>query len=149
MIEKRYDFMNRNEKFGEWIEKIDRGHVELGIQLGWSFPFNELWVHGLVALSDENNYINHDGVMFWIDNRIIPITRDNLKAYLKGMELDEYEPISIMHRTLAMNVTDCYWVKFNPNASFDKNHPRGSHYECPFYNHNNLYSKVNLNGEFI
>ena len=98
----------------------------------------------LISRVDESNLDT-----FLYINRIIPIARDNLKAYLKGMELDEYEPISIMHRTLAMNVTDCYWVKFNPTASFDKNHPRGSHYECPFYNHNNLYSKVNPNGEFI
>ena len=69
----------------------------------------------LISSVDESNLDT-----FLYINRIIPITRDNLKAYLKGMELDEYEPISIMYRTLAMNVTDCYWVKFNPNASFDK-----------------------------
>lgn len=127
---KHYNLYDRNIKIGEFIEDWTdnaRG-VQLSIVLKPDLDLSDFRYWALGALQ-QGMVINDKGVRFWIDERCTPATQDGIEEKLKVWGMSEYDQLTIMHQSAAINLMDSLWVQFNPDATFDKNHPNGSHFE--------------------
>ena len=60
-----------------------------------------------------------DDFLEFIEERCFPRTRDNLKLILKDLELDFYDPLSIIEKTKGCMGEDMQWIKlayYTPDA---------------------------------
>ncbi len=127
---KHYGLYDRDKKIGEFIEDWTDNvkGVQLAIVLRPDLDLNNFRYWALRAIQS-NMKIDNKGVWFWIDERCTPATQDGIERKLKVWGLSEYEQLAIMHQSMAVNLMDSLWVQFNPEATFDRNHPNGEHFE--------------------
>lgn len=130
MCVKQYKLFDRDKQIGvfteDWSDKA-KG-VQLSITLDRSLDLNHYRYWALRAI--QKDYVIDDwGVRFWIDERCTPETQDGIDDKLKAWGLSEYDQLSIMHQSSAINLMDSLWVQFNPNATFERNHPNGGKFE--------------------
>ena len=126
----RYKMFDRDTQIGEFIEDwSDMVHgVRLSIILKPDLDLDNYRYWNLRVLQS-GRVIDDRGVRFWIDERCTTSTQDGIERKLKLWGMSEYDQLTIMHQSSAINLMDSVWVQFNPVATFDRNHPNGSHFE--------------------
>lgn len=125
-----YGLFDRDIQIGEFVEDwTDKTcGVQLSIVLRQDLDLNNYRYWGLRALQ-KDMLINDKGVRFWIDERCTPVTQDGVERKLKAWGMSEYDQLTIMHQSMAVNMMDSFWIQFNPEATFDRNHPHGDNFE--------------------
>lgn len=63
---------------------------------------------------------HHKIMRLWVESRIVPKERHHIEELLEKIGLKFYDEISILKYTSASHIDDKYWVKFNPNDTFEK-----------------------------
>ena len=125
-----YGLFDRDMQIGEFIEDwTDKAHgVQLSIALRPDLDLNNFRYYALKVLQ-KDMLIEDKGVRFWIDERCTPATQDGIERKLRLWGMSEYDQLTIMHQSMAVNMMDSFWIQFNPEATFDKNHPHGNNFE--------------------
>lgn len=58
-----------------------------------------------------NEYPDYDEYQSFIESRCFPKSRDNLKVYLRELDIPFYEPLMIIEKTLGKMADDDFWIK--------------------------------------
>jgi hypothetical protein len=126
---KRYKMFWEREYIADFVEYHKDTGVELNIEI---IPTCDLTQFKFYELNywQKNRVVGDEGVRFWMDERCTPATQDGIDEKLKLWGLSEYDQLSIMHQSGAVNPMDRYWIQFNPKMTFDENHPHGNNFKC-------------------
>lgn len=116
-----YDIMWKDIVIGTLREEWGDFGQELSIKLDPSkeqyYPMDFEYLH-------ENYRFDDQGVMDWIEDRIIPRTQDGVEEVLEDLGLSEYIQWDIFVHNNGMSFEDDVWVKFKKDYTYIKNHPR-------------------------
>lgn len=55
---------------------------------------------------------NYAALYSFLEGRLVPRARQNIDELLRGMGLDYYDPVGILHYTHGLCTDDYYWIKF-------------------------------------
>lgn len=122
---RKFDFYFKDIKIGEYQEY---GKYEMRIILNDNCNLNEFKFFGLKALQS-NKIIDTNGVTFFFRSRVTPETQDGIDRKLKLWGLKYYDMMNILYRSDCINIDDHFWINFSGHSNYDKNHPRGAHFE--------------------
>ncbi|KAF0224260.1 MAG: putative transcriptional [Erysipelotrichaceae bacterium] len=67
-----------------------------------------------------NEYPNYEEYQGFIESRCFPKSRDNLKTYLRELDIPFYEPLMIIEKTLGRMADDEFWIRMERHNSYDK-----------------------------
>jgi len=67
-----------------------------------------------------NEYPNYDEYQGFIESRCFPKSRDNLKVYLRELDIPFYEPFMIIEKTLGRMADDDFWIKIERKHNYDQ-----------------------------
>lgn len=62
--------------------------------------------------NERPNYVEYEE---FLESRCFPKNRDNLKVYLRELDIPFYEPLMIIERTLGKVVEDDFWIRIERN----------------------------------
>lgn len=108
----------------DWSDRIKGVQLKIVIRSG--VDLTSSWDYASLRYLHKDGVIDDKMVRHWIDNRVTPRTQGGIERKLReAWGMSEYDELTIMHQSLAINVQDFLWVQFNPKATYQKNHPRG------------------------
>jgi DNA-binding transcriptional regulator YiaG len=67
----------------------------------------------------KNEDPSYDEYQGFIESRCFPKNRDNLKVYLRELDIPFYEPLMIIERTLGKMADDNFWIKIERENNYD------------------------------
>jgi transcriptional regulator with XRE-family HTH domain len=67
-----------------------------------------------------NEYPNYDEYQGFIESRCFPKSRDNLKIYLRELDIPFYEPLMIIEKTLGKMADDDFWINIERKHNHDQ-----------------------------
>lgn len=67
-----------------------------------------------------NEHPNFDEYQDFIESRCFPKSRDNLKIYLRELDLPFYEPLMIIEKTLGKMADDDFWINIERKQNDDQ-----------------------------
>ena len=67
--------------------------------------------------NEDPSYDEHQG---FIESRCFPKNRDNLKVYLRELDIPFYEPLMIIERTLGKMADDDFWIRIERENNYDQ-----------------------------
>lgn len=67
----------------------------------------------------KNEDPSYDEYQGFIESRCFPKNRDNLKVYLRELDIPFYEPLMIIERTLGKMADDDFWIRIERENNYD------------------------------
>ena len=91
-----YDTSKKKFTFEKYDSINDRNHLPLGMYSfeNWNIDYKP----------------NHDDIVFWLEDRVVPKERANIDEILKVMGLIDYDFWELCRRTRAMCMEDYFWL---------------------------------------
>lgn len=66
----------------------------------------------------ENEHPDYNEYQDFIESRCFPKNRDNMKLYLRELDLPFYEPLMIIEKTLGKMADDDFWIRVERNPTY-------------------------------
>lgn len=109
-IIKKYQLYNRGKRLAILVEDYTKRPMQMHMEVDLSLE--PIFIpRSFPPLMDENGFISHKNVVFWMSFRVPPPTQEGIEDVLRDWGLSEYSPLALFHVVKGHSSRDTMYVE--------------------------------------